>query len=52
MLPYGVERTGLGISRGFRSMRGANALERGKRYRIETSFDTGGRNAKKEGDST
>ena len=52
MLPYGVERTGSGISRGFRSMCGANALERGKRYRIETSFNPDGRNAKKEGDPT
>jgi hypothetical protein len=55
MLPYSVERTGSGISRGFRSMHGANALERGKRYIIETSFNPvhpGGRNTKKEGDST
>ena len=30
----------------------ANVLERDRRYRIETSFNTGGRNVKKEGDST
>ena len=52
MLPYGVERTDSGISRGFRPIRGANALERGERYRIETSFNLDGSNAKKEGDST
>ena len=43
MLPYGVERTGSGISNGFRSMCGTNALERVKRYRIETSLNPGGR---------
>ncbi len=31
-------------------MDGANDLELGKRYRIETSFNPGGRNTKKEGD--
>ena len=33
-------------------MRETNALEHGERYRIETSFNPGGSNAKKEGDST
>ena len=54
MLPYGVERIGSGIPRGLRSMFGANTLrwERDKRYGIETSFNPGGRNQKKEVDST
>ncbi len=42
MLPYGVERTGSGISTGFQSMCGTNALEHGKRYRIETSLNPDG----------
>ncbi len=52
MLVYGVERTDSGIPRGLRSMFRGNALEHGKRYIIEASFNPDGRNAKKEGDST
>ncbi len=45
--------TGSGISSGFRSMCRTNALrERGKRYGIETSPDSGGRNTKKDMDPT
>ena len=51
MLPYGVERTGSEISKGFQSMLGTNALERDKRYRIETSLNPDGRNIKTERDS-
>ena len=47
MLPYGVERTGSGNSSGFRSMCRTNVLEHGKRYGIETSLNSGWRNAKK-----
>jgi hypothetical protein len=52
MLPYGVGRTGSGISKGFQSMSGTNTLEHDTRYRIETSLNPGGRNTKKERDST
>ena len=51
MLPYGVERTGSGISKGFESICGTNALEHDKRYRIETSLNPDGRNTTEERDS-
>jgi hypothetical protein len=52
MFPYGVERIGSRIPRGLRLLYRANALKHGKRRRDETTSNPGGRNAKKERDST
>ena len=47
MLPYGVERIESGIPRGLQSIQRVNVMERDKRYRIVTSINPDGRNAKK-----